>query len=79
MSMLLDTIYNLAVTMARLQKRLIELEALIETSYIESVPPLPPSRAKFPHVPTPPLAVGLCDMLLQGMRVVVLILRQVSK
>lgn len=55
-----STIMDMAVAMARLQKRLAEIETLVETSKSKPVwvPPPPPRVVTVPHIPIAPSAVG---------------------
>lgn len=57
-----DTVHDIAAAMARLEKRLTEVEAPVNSYQSERVPPPPPLRADFPHVMTTPPIVGFYDM-----------------
>lgn len=62
-----DTVHEIAAAMARLEKRLTEVEAPVKSYQSERVPPPPPLRANFPHVMTTPPIVGFYDMPAHGM------------
>lgn len=63
----MDSVCNMTVIKARLEKKLVEVETFVETSQLERVPPSPPLRAEFPLVSPAPPAVGLYDMPAPGM------------
>lgn len=63
LSQLLDTVQDIAVVMAKLEKRPTKTEILIETFEPEgALLPLPPIVAQFLDVPTAPLVGGLYEM-----------------
>lgn len=73
----LSQLLDIGVAMARLEKRPIETENLVETCEPERVPSPPPLPvAQFPHIPTTPPAVGLYEMPAPGMPKGVLVSRQ---
>lgn len=60
---------EMVVAMARLKKKVVEMETPVEDSKLERVPPLPPPPTQFSHIPTTPPPVGLYEMLAPGMLV----------
>lgn len=62
----LETVLDMAVTLARIEKRTIMAEVSIETSELERVPPLAPTTP-IPHISIIPAEVGQYDMLPPGM------------
>lgn len=68
----------MATLVARQEKRQTEVEAPVETSQPERVPPPQPSRAVFPLVPTAPPVVQLYGMQPPGMPVGVPLMRPVG-
>lgn len=59
MSQLLDTVREMVVAVARLEKGQAEAKTLAKASEPEHVPPPPLLPAQFPHVPTTPSGVGI--------------------
>lgn len=84
MNRLLEIIREMAVVLARLEKRLVEAESPIETFEPKRIPPLPPpppplpSVRPFPHVSTASPTMGLYNMPTLGMPVRVPLPRQTS-
>ena len=66
MARLMDTVREMAVVVARMEKRLTEAETPIAASEPEQIPP-PPVR--FPPVPVAPPIVGMYDFPTSGMPV----------
>lgn len=63
MNRLLDTIREMVMTVARLEKRPLEAEILAKATEPERTPPLPPPIAQFPQVPIAPSTLGLYEIL----------------
>ena len=66
MSRLMDTVREMAIAVARMEKRPAEAETPTVASELEQMPP-PPVR--FPPVPVAPPAVGMYDFPTSGMPV----------
>lgn len=55
-----DTIMEMVVALDRLEKRLVEGKTPVETAKERVLLPPPPlPLAQFPHIPSPPLMVGM--------------------